>query len=213
MANKIGCEQESVPVSKKKYSPQLFSLKTVANIMMVDEKTVAKMIYDHPEWLDSKLVTLIQGNYRVNWSRAEHVMPKFLNHIPKGRALSTGTKSETYVDAKAEKEKYAAQNAKLEFEIKSGKLVEVEEVIQTWTHVAKAVQRAILGVPDRISPMLVGENSAHVIHKRLSEELRHALKNLAYELKEHAKTLKLSTVKTKRGAIKLDEHNKINGTN
>ena len=213
MAIKVSCEQETVPVHMKDYRPQLFSLKTTADIMGVDQQTVTKLVHEHPEWLENKIVVLVQGNFRVNWSKAEHVMPKFLNHVPKGRRLSTGVKSETYIDAKAEKEKYAAQNAKLEFEIKSGKLIEIEQVTQTWTHISKAVQRAILGVPDRISSMLVGEKDSATIHKRLSEELKHALKNMAYELKEHAKTLKLNGTKIKRGAIKLDGLNKINSTN
>ena len=66
--------------------------------------------------------------------------------------------------------------------MESGKLIPLADVLKEFTDVATATQKAVMSVPDRMAPLLVGEEDQAVIHKRLSDEIRYALKNLSFKL-------------------------------
>ncbi len=88
---------------------------------------------------------------------------------------------QTYTQSRAVREAYAARLAKLEFEAKSGKLIEAESVREEAFKVARVVRDTMLNIPDRIASELVGEVDSFKIHKKLTEEIRKALENLSFE--------------------------------
>lgn len=57
--------------------------------------------------------------------------------------------SASYAAARALRENYAARIAKLEFEIKSGKYVDAEEVRQSWLNVSAIARTKISGIPSK----------------------------------------------------------------
>lgn len=92
----------------------------------------------------------------------------------------------TYGDVRTKRELYAAKKAQLDYERASGRLVSTQAVERLWNHIAVSVQKAVLTVPDRVTPLLVGEAEHTIIHTRLTTELKIALKNLAFSMQDRA---------------------------
>lgn len=68
------------------------------------------------------------------------------NHLPAPPPTQVG-EGMSYHDARRMKEEYLAKNAQLEFEERSGKLVDAEKVKQEWSAVASTVRTKVLGIP------------------------------------------------------------------
>ena len=81
--------------------------------------------------------------------------------------------------ARAVRERYAALNVKLDYEERSGQLINRREVESTTEMHAKLLQDQILAVPDRISAQLAAESDAAVVHSILDAELRLVLERVA----------------------------------
>lgn len=86
--------------------------------------------------------------------------------------------SSTFAHSKAIKEGYLARLAKLDYEERSGKLVDAEEVKKEAFKLARTTRDALLNIPDRVSAEFAGLTTPHEIHVRLSEEIRKALEAL-----------------------------------
>jgi hypothetical protein len=78
----------------------------------------------------------------------------------------------TYAVQRAIREGYMARLARIEYEVKSGKLVEADKVRVKAFNAARKAREMLLGLPDRLSPQLAGEANAFEIHRILTEELR-----------------------------------------
>lgn len=89
--------------------------------------------------------------------------------------------SSTYAQSRAARETYAARIAKLEFEERSGKLIEAEAVKNESFKLARIVRDAMLNIPDRVAAEFAGETNQFKIHARLSEEIRKAIASLKDE--------------------------------
>lgn len=92
-----------------------------------------------------------------------------------------GNAAQTFAQSRAVKEAYLARLAKLEFEEKSGRLVNADGMKNEAFKLARIVRDAILNIPDRISAELAAETEPFKVHTRLTEELRVALEALAAE--------------------------------
>ncbi|MDZ4678408.1 MAG: hypothetical protein SGI74_12965 [Oligoflexia bacterium] len=86
--------------------------------------------------------------------------------------------SQSYLKARAVRETYQARIAKLEFEEKTGKLIDAEKVKLEAFEVARIVRDALLNIPNRISNELAGEPDPVKVHKLLSQEITRALEEL-----------------------------------
>lgn len=73
---------------------------------------------------------------------------------------------------------YEARLAKLSFEEKSGKLVEVDGVRVEAFKIARTVRDSIMNIPERISAQLAAEVDPHKCYLMLSRELNEALEAL-----------------------------------
>lgn len=76
-------------------------------------------------------------------------------------------------------EAYRARLAKLEYDERSGKLVDAEAVKNEAFKHARATRDAMQNIPDRVAAEFAGISDPAVIHMRLSEEIRKALEGLA----------------------------------
>lgn len=72
---------------------------------------------------------------------------------PQGELSKT---SSTYAQSRAVREAYAARLAKLEFERRSGKLVEAAEVEKRWTDIASTVRTRVLGIASKAKQRIPG---------------------------------------------------------
>lgn len=106
-----------------------------------------------------------------------HSIPKGIN-LP-GENIPTGT--ETLAASKAKRESFMAELARLEYELKAGQLVPIDEVKKEAFRTARIVRDTILNIPDRLAAELAAEPNQFTVHKRLSEELRKALEELGNE--------------------------------
>lgn len=84
----------------------------------------------------------------------------------------------SYTKARTAREAYNAQLARLEYEERSGKLVNADEVKAEAFKLARTVRDAMMNIPDRISAELVGQTDARDIHALLSSEIRKAMESL-----------------------------------
>lgn len=90
----------------------------------------------------------------------------------------SGNAASTFAQSRAIKEAYLARLAKLEFEEKSGKLVNADGMKNEAFKLARIVRDSILNIPDRISAELAAQTDTFSVHKLLTDELRKALESL-----------------------------------
>lgn len=84
----------------------------------------------------------------------------------------------SYLQSRAIREAYEARLAKLEFEIKTGRLVNADEVKVMAFNVARITRDRMMNIPDRIAPILAAMSDTHEIHELLSAEIRLACEEL-----------------------------------
>ena len=75
-------------------------------------------------------------------------------------------------------EYYKAQNERLEYEERSGKLVRADDVKKEAFRLARGVRDSLMNIPDRLATELAGISDHHVIHQRISNELRAAIQGM-----------------------------------
>ena len=79
-------------------------------------------------------------------------------------------------ESRARREHYQAEQAKLAALQGRGELVPVAEVRKQAFSLARGVRDGLMGIPDRVAPMLAATQDAAQVHRLLSEEIRVALR-------------------------------------
>ncbi len=134
---------------------------------------------------------IIRERHRVFIDQAQ--ADKYLNKhiVPRKNLLAAGkvdtaqaiekaaTSGLSFHEARTVKERFTAALRKLEYEEKSGKLVDAETVKLAAFNKARAVRDTLLNIPDRIAPILAAEADEAAVNKILATEIRSALEDLA----------------------------------
>lgn len=103
--------------------------------------------------------------------RAAHRMPRSdAVDPPNGRAGGSSTNS-TYHQAKTAREVYEAKNAQLDFEERSGRLVNVELVRAKLQAKFAAVREAMRQIPARLTPIVAAESDPMVVQVLMQREI------------------------------------------
>lgn len=103
----------------------------------------------------------------------DHKFPESVDH--KGEvARSNGS----LVTARTAKTAIDAQLAKLKLDQLSGKLVDKSKVIEVAKITGRLTRESLMTLPDRLSPILAGENDINEIRKILTKEINDALRNM-----------------------------------
>jgi hypothetical protein len=84
-----------------------------------------------------------------------------------------------YHQARAVKETYAAKLAKLEYEIKTGKLLPKDEVDVCFFNRARELRDRIQMIPRRVAARLAAETDPRTVEEILDSEIREALVDLS----------------------------------
>jgi hypothetical protein len=92
---------------------------------------------------------------------------------------SSGRKLSVYAEARAERERYAALLAKLEYERRAGRLVRRDQVEDAIFKTAREFRDRMQNIPDRVAATISAETDPAVIHQILSHEIRTALNDFA----------------------------------
>jgi hypothetical protein len=101
--------------------------------------------------------------------------------VPRGHNIATqpgGADTPSFMESKAKRESFMAELARLEYEEKSGVLVQVDEVKREAFRAARIVRDSMLNIPDRVAAELAAETDPFRIQQRLSAEIRLALTEL-----------------------------------
>jgi len=104
-----------------------------------------------------------------------HGAGEALNGPPTGETVRLVS---SYAASRAAREGYAARLAKLDFEERSGKLVDADQVRAQLFALGRRARDSLLGVPDRLAPILAGQTDQAVIHRLLTEEITRGLSEL-----------------------------------
>ena len=115
---------------------------------------------------------------RVSALRRAPADPVFAEPSPPGTGGPSRLAS-SYADSRAARESYLARLAKLEFEERSGKLVDADEVRAQVFALGRRMRDAMLALPDRVAPVLVAQADPADIHRVLSEEIQSCLSELS----------------------------------
>lgn len=85
----------------------------------------------------------------------------------------------TYAASRAARENYLARLARLDFEERSGKLVDSDQVRAQVFGLGRRLRDALMGLPDRLAPVLAGEPDQAEVHRLLSEAILASLAELS----------------------------------
>jgi hypothetical protein len=85
----------------------------------------------------------------------------------------------SYAASRAAREAYLARLAKLDFEERSRKLVDADQVRAQIYGLGRRLRDAFLGMPDRIAPLLVGQADQAEVHRLLTQEIMICLAELS----------------------------------
>lgn len=84
-----------------------------------------------------------------------------------------------YSKARAVKEHYAARIAKIDFEERSGKLIDKVEAKSKTFEMFRKFRDRMTAIPDRCSALLAAEEDQFEVHRILTEEIDTALRDFA----------------------------------
>lgn len=93
--------------------------------------------------------------------------------------MSSDTEYLTYDEARTRKVAAEAAIAELELAKVRNELALVGDVVKAWDDVLSAMKAKLLALPTKMGPILAAETDAALIQKRLEEEIRDCLDELA----------------------------------
>lgn len=143
-----------------------------ARIQGVNPSHINRKVKDGTIPLHGKLIDVDEARAALNNSREPGInrgkpIDDQDGHI---QDASTG-----YGKAKAVRETYLAKIAKLDFEERSGKLIDSDEVEADWFNAGRLVRDGMLAIPDRISPLFP---CAVGLHEILTTEIKNVCESL-----------------------------------
>ena len=97
---------------------------------------------------------------------------------PKGNISASPDSGISYQKSRANKELFEALLKKLEYEERSGKLVEIAKMEVDAFTAARVARDKLLAIPDRLAPTLVGVTDIHELKEILRKEILATLQNL-----------------------------------
>ena len=85
----------------------------------------------------------------------------------------------TLAESKTLEAEYKAKLAQIEYEEKSGKLVDADKVKKEAFKVARITRDAMLAIPDRLAAELAGITEPFAIHQKIMAEIRGAISEVS----------------------------------
>lgn len=132
------------------------------------------------QWADntdpSKPLNSVTGNPR---HRRSMESPSIPTSNPEAASTAQAGGLPPYSQSRAIREAYEARLRKLDYEVKSGKLISADEVKVIAFNVARLTRDKLMGIPDRLAPILAGISDSHETHKLLSAEIRLVCEDLS----------------------------------
>jgi hypothetical protein len=90
----------------------------------------------------------------------------------------------SFAQSRAVRELYMARLAKLDYEVRSGKLLDAREVESTVATIVLIARDRLLALPYRLAETVAAETNPAEVHSILNREIREALTELSIQLRE-----------------------------
>lgn len=124
------------------------------------------------------------SNGKIDFEKAdaaweENSAPRIDDAIKRGGPSEVPVTVNAYAKARAMREAYAAQLAKLEFEERAGKLIEAEKVRNAWAQVCVAIRSAVNGMPQKLAPKVFAARDLREVNEIIESECRDLLRQLS----------------------------------
>lgn len=104
-----------------------------------------------------------------------------------GDSLNSGQGTgPSFAQSRAVREAYQARLAKLEYEERSGKLVDAAEVKVRAFKMARSARDALMTLPDRMAPILASSTDVVEVHRLMTEDIERLCRRIADEAAEAA---------------------------
>lgn len=126
------------------------------------------------EWNENTDITKPLNSVTGNPSRARKGKKE-----EKGSDKKPSLAAQQYTTSRAIREAYLARLAKLEFEEKSGKLIDAEKIAEWWTRIISAAKTRVLAVPTKAAPLVLGCKTLAQVKEILEQQLYDALAELS----------------------------------
>jgi hypothetical protein len=92
---------------------------------------------------------------------------------------SSGSVAASYATSRALREKFNAALAQLEYDERSAKVVQADDVRIATFNVARSARNQLLSLPDRLAPILAAIASTREVHNLLTVEVRRVCEELS----------------------------------
>lgn len=92
----------------------------------------------------------------------------------------------SYAASRAVREAYQARLARLDFEERSGRLVDADQVKVRAFKMARSARDALMGLPDRLAPILASSTDVQEVHRLLLEDIERTCQRIAQEASQAA---------------------------
>jgi hypothetical protein len=103
---------------------------------------------------------------------------------PRPPSEATGTAAPTnFAQARTAEMVFRARLRKLEFELKSGKLIATDEVNVKWFGIARQIRDKLLAMPAKLAPQLAALSDARAVRELLEAEITALLRALKEEIR------------------------------
>ena len=149
---------------------------------LVDDGRYTKIDRDKADIILDETLDTKHNKNRASKSpaaRAREELAKDAATAMKDWAVGEDIRSLTVVEAQRRRAIYDAELKRLDFEVKSGKLVEVDVVRKDTFELARRTRDAILAIPDRISAELASDSNRHSVRDKMFTELTAALEEIS----------------------------------
>lgn len=100
---------------------------------------------------------------------------------PAAAPLATSSSSSDYQKSRAQREHYAAEQAKLDYFKNRGELVSAADVRDTLFKRYRALRDKFLNIPDRVATILAAERDPVRVHAALTDEIERVLSDFSTE--------------------------------
>jgi hypothetical protein len=134
--------------------------------------------------IDSGRITLTR-NKRIDPVKADKQWDDNTSPDLRSGGADPFSNKAVYAKARAHRETYTAKLAKLEFEERSGRLIDRSEVERVWFESGQLIRDGILNVPARLGSLLASISDPHQVHQLLDAELRKALNEVSDTVTVH----------------------------
>jgi hypothetical protein len=139
------------------------------------------------ETIPKEFIIMHEGKRYLRWPESKDRYLKEAKRAKKAASKSPSSEGDSFSAASSRKLNAQTQLLELKLANEAELLIPKELILEAWNDISINVQQAMLAIPDRVASILINEPDSHKIHLLLTKEIRHALTNLEWDVKDPTK--------------------------